>query len=253
MQNLSGKTALITGACGAVGQACLEIFLEAGAKVAMTDLTAPPPRQLEHKDVWFQAADVTDRRAVGAMFEAAITRFGRIDAAVLAAGVEGAVGPIEDISEADIDAILAVNLKGSLFAMQACLPHMKANGAGSIVALSSISGIVGAASLGPYAISKHAVVGLVRTAALETGRFGVRVNAVCPGPIDSEMMRRLDKALAERDPARPAAQPGVAPGVPLQRYASAGEVARMIAFLCSDDSTSCHGGTYMVDGGFTAK
>ncbi len=253
MQNMSGKTVLITGASGAVGQACLETFLEAGAMVAMTDRAALPSRQLEHENVWFRQADVTDRSAVSAVFQAAVERFGRIDAAVLAAGVEGSVGLIEEITEAEIDTALAINLKGSLFWMQACLPHMKANGAGSIVALSSISGVVGAASLGPYVISKHAVVGLVRTAALETGRFGVRINAVCPGPIDSEMMRRLDGALSEHDPARPAAQPGAAPGIPLQRYASTGEVARMIAFLCSEDAASCHGGTYMVDGGFTAK
>jgi NAD(P)-dependent dehydrogenase (short-subunit alcohol dehydrogenase family) len=250
--SLSGKTILLTGACGTVGQACLETLVQAGAKVAMTDRVAPAAL-IDREAVWFQAADVTDRRAVEAVFEAAVRRFGRIDAAVLAAGVEGAVGPIEDISEAEIDAALCVNLKGTLFPMQACLRHMKANGRGSIVALSSISGMVGAASLGPYVVSKHAVVGLVRAAALESGRHGVRVNAVCPGPIDSDMMRRIDKALADRDPTRLATQPGAAPGVPLQRYASAAEVAAMIAFLCGDESGSCHGGTYMVDGGFTAR
>ncbi len=252
MQGLSGKTVLITGAAGTVGRACLETFLEAGAKVAMTDRVAPRPKP-DHPDTWFQAADITDPRAVDAMFEAALNRFGRIDAAVLAAGVEGAVGPIEDISEAEIDTALAVNVKGSLFPMQACLRHMKANGGGSIVALSSISGIVGAALLGPYAISKHAVVGMVRTAALEAGRHGVRVNAVCPGPIKSDMMQRLDKALGDRDPGRKVGQADAAKGVPLERYALPAEVARMIAFLCSDDSASCHGGAYMVDGGFTAK
>jgi NAD(P)-dependent dehydrogenase (short-subunit alcohol dehydrogenase family) len=102
-------------------------------------------------------------------------------------------------------------------------------------------------------ISKHAVVGLVRTAALEAGRHGVRVNAVCPGPVESEMMRRLDRALSERDPARAAGQGDAAKSLPTQRYVSAAEVARMAAFLCSDESGSCNGGTYMVDGGFTAR
>ncbi|MGH6956863.1 MAG: SDR family NAD(P)-dependent oxidoreductase [Caulobacteraceae bacterium] len=248
---LSGKSILITGASGAVGQACLESFLQVGANVMMTDRTAPPP--VVHANVHFQAADVTNRAAVAAVFEAAVRRFGRVDAAVLAAGVEGAVGPIESISETDFDAALAVNVKGTLFGMQACLPHMKANRSGSIVALSSISGVVGAASLGPYVTSKHAVIGLVRTAALEAGRHGVRVNAVCPGPIDSEMMRRLDKALSAQDPNRTAGQADASKSIPLQRYASAADVARMIAFLCGDDSASCNGGTYMVDGGFTAR
>jgi NAD(P)-dependent dehydrogenase (short-subunit alcohol dehydrogenase family) len=253
MHALAGKTVLITGASGTIGQACLETFLQRGARVVLTDRIAPPPHLLMHEDVHFLAADVTDRAAVDAAFEAALQRFGRIDAAVLAAGVEGVAASIEDISEADIDAVLAVNLKGCLFWMQSCLREMKAKGSGSIVALSSISGVVGSASLGAYTISKHAVVGLVRTAALEVGRFGVRVNAVCPGPVDSEMMRRLDKALGEQNPQRSGGQTDAAKAIPLQRYVSASEVARMVAFLCSDDSGSCHGGTYMVDGGFTAK
>lgn len=250
---LAGKIVLITGASGTVGQACLETFLEGGAKVMLTDRNPPPAHMTAHPDVCFQACDVTDRQAVGAAFDVAVERFGRIDAAVLAAGIEGAVAPVEELTEADIDAALAVNVKGSLFWMQACLRHMKANGSGSIVALSSISGVVGSASLAAYTITKHAVIGLVRAAALESGRHGVRVNAVCPGPIDSAMMRRLDAALSARDPTRAGGQGDAAKSLPLQRYVTAPEVARMVAFLCSDDSGSCHGGTYMVDGGFTAR
>jgi NAD(P)-dependent dehydrogenase (short-subunit alcohol dehydrogenase family) len=160
---------------------------------------------------------------------------------------------VEDITEDAADRVLSVNVKGCLFAMQACLAHMKPKGAGSIVALSSISGVVGSAGLGAYALSKHAVVGLVRTAALEAGRFGVRVNAVCPGPIDSAMMRRLDQALSEQDPQRARGANDASKSLPTQRYVTAGEVARMAAFLCSDDAASCHGGTFMVDGGFTAR
>lgn len=253
MRELAGKAVLITGAAGAVGQACLEVFLEAGARVALTDRVALSPQALAHADVFFHPADVTDRAAVEAAFEAALGRFGRIDAAVLAAGVEGPAAPIEEISEDEIDHVLAVNVKGCLFAMQACLRHMKPNGAGSIVALSSISGVVGSASLGAYTVSKHAVVGLVRSAALEAGRFGVRVNAICPGPIESDMMRRLDRALAARDPQRAGGQADASKSLPLQRYVTAPEVARMAAFLCGDGSASCHGATYMVDGGFTAR
>src|SRR5947209_4275307 len=167
MPSLSGKTVLITGASGTVGLACLEAFREAGAQVAMTDCEPPRDGVLDEQGAWFHRADITDRRAVDEMFDAAVKRFGRIDCAVLAAGTEGAVGPVEGISEADIDTVLAVNVKGTLFPMQACLAHMKAKGGGAIVALSSISGLVGAASLAPYVISKHAVVGLVRAAALE--------------------------------------------------------------------------------------
>lgn len=213
----------------------------------------PPPGLSERDDVAFEAADATDRRAVEAAFGAGLARFGAIDAAVLAAGVEGPVGPIEDITEAVLDRVLAVNVKGSLFWMQVCLREMKTRGQGSIVALSSISGVVGGAYLAPYVLSKHAVVGLVRSAALECGRHNVRVNAVCPGPIDSEMMGRLDRALSELDPSRSREPSELAKGLPQQRYAAPADVAEMVAFLCSDASASCHGGTYMVDGGFTAK
>lgn len=251
MHDLSGKVVLITGAAGAVGQACLDTFLERGAKVVLTDRVPPPGP--DHRDIYFHAADVTDRDAVTVAFEAALRRFGQIDAAVLAAGVEGVVAPVEDISEADIDDIFAVNLKGCLFWLQCCLKHMKAREAGSIVALSSISGVVGSASLAAYTISKHAVIGLVRAAALESGPHNVRINAVCPGPIESPMMRRLDDALSQRDPARAGGRADASKSLPLQRYVSAKDVAGMIAFLCGDESASCHGGTYMIDCGFTAK
>jgi NAD(P)-dependent dehydrogenase (short-subunit alcohol dehydrogenase family) len=268
MTVLAGKTVVITGACGAVGQACVEVFLEKGAQVMMTDVIAPPAQWRGRADVAFAQADVTDAQAVRATFEAAVARFGRIDAAVLAAGIEGVAAPLEEIREADVDRVLAVNVKGSLFWMQACAGHMKENGGGSIVALSSISGVVGSASLAAYTLSKHAVIGLVRAAALETGRFGVRINAVCPGPIESEMMRRLDRALGalaaksaprgadadlEKSGRDEAGRGDAARSIPIQRYVSADEVARLAAFLCSDEAAACHGGTYMADGGFTAK
>lgn len=246
---LDGKTVLITGAAGAVGQACLAVLLERGARIMMTDRAAPP--QMPTGDIAFLQADVTDREAMQSLVQATLDRFGKIDALVLTAGIEGPVTPVEELSEADLDAVLAVNLKGSLFALQAALPGMKAQGSGSIVALSSISGVIGSASLAAYTMSKHAIIGLVRAAALEAAPSGVRINAVCPGPIESSMMRRLDSALSDRYPDRPLAAPGA--GVPLQRYVTADEVARMIAFLCSDDAASCTGGAYMVDGGFTAK
>ncbi|MGV9007599.1 MAG: SDR family NAD(P)-dependent oxidoreductase [Brevundimonas sp.] len=253
MRDLAGKTVLITGASGTVGTACADVLLGKGARVVLTDRVAPPSSLAGHPDVCWQPADVTDRAAVEAAHQAALDRFGSIDAAILAAGIEGPVALIEEISEADFDRVLAVNVKGCLFWMQACLRDMKPRGSGSIVALSSISGVVGSASLGAYTMSKHAVIGLVRAAALEVGPHGVRVNALCPGPIDSDMMRRLDKALSDRDPQRARGQGDAAKALPLQRYVSALEVARMAAFLCSDDSGSCHGGTYMVDGGFTAR
>ncbi|MBO9560441.1 MAG: SDR family oxidoreductase [Caulobacter sp.] len=253
MSSLAGRTVLITGASGDVGQACADLFLHKGARVVMSDRAPPPGRFLDRPDVAFLAADVTDRAAVDAVVRVAIERFGRLDAAVLAAGIEGPVAPIEEIDGDAFDQVMAVNVKGCLHAMQACLRVMKPQGAGSIVALSSISGVVGGPNLGAYTASKHAVIGLVRSAALEAGPRGVRLNAVCPGPIASNMMRRLDEALSARDPARAAGRPDASKSLPLQKYVSVEEVAQMAAFLCGDESGSCHGGTYLVDGGYTAR
>jgi NAD(P)-dependent dehydrogenase (short-subunit alcohol dehydrogenase family) len=251
--DLAGKVVLITGSSGAVGQATLETFLQHGSKVVLADVTAPPAPILENQQVRFVAADVADPGAVIKAVDAAIEHFGGLDAAVLAAGIEGPVGPVEDISATEIQRVLEVNVKGCLFSMQPCLRHMKRQKCGSIVAVSSISGVVGAASMAAYTISKHAVLGLVRAAALESGPFGVRINAVCPGPIESAMMARIDQAFLHYDPQRFGGSQSAAKSLPLQRYVSAVDVARMIAFLCSDDSASCHGGAYMVDAGFTAK
>lgn len=251
MDGLKGRAILVTGASGAVGRACAEYFHARGCRLMLTDRSAPAYDLAG--DVVFAAGDVTDRTDVARVHQIAVERFGGLDAAVLAAGIEGPAAAIEDIGEADFDATFSVNVKGALFWMQACLPAMKKRGEGAIVALSSISGVVGAAYLGAYAATKHAVIGLVRTAALETGSHGVRVNAVCPGPIDSDMMRRLDAALSASNPNRAAGRGDGSKSLPLQRYATAEEVAQMVGFLCSPAAGSCHGGAYMVDGGFTAR
>src|SRR5690348_6062392 len=124
MSSLAGKTVFITGASGDVGQACTAVFQQAGAQLMLVDRAAPPEGAPAHSDVAFMQADVTDRAAVQAAFDAAVQRFGQVDAAVLAAGIEGPVALLEELSEDQVDAVLAVNLKGSLFAMQACLAHM---------------------------------------------------------------------------------------------------------------------------------
>jgi NAD(P)-dependent dehydrogenase (short-subunit alcohol dehydrogenase family) len=251
MQSLAGKTVLITGGAGAVGQACLTACLREGARVMLSDRAAP--QGLDRPDVAVHAADITRKPEVEALFDTTARRFGPVDAVVLAAGVEGVAAPVEEITEAEIDAALAVNVKGVLFGVQAALGQMRPRGRGAIVALSSISGVIGSAQLAAYTLTKHAVIGLVRATALECGRDGVRINAVCPGPIESPMMRRLDAALSARTPSRAAGQADAARALPTGRYVTAAEVADMTCFLLSDAAGSCHGGTYMVDGGFTAK
>ncbi|MFT3733881.1 MAG: SDR family NAD(P)-dependent oxidoreductase [Rhodocyclaceae bacterium] len=260
MTQLSGKHVVITGANGAVGRATAAQCLQQGAHVFLTDVTPVEADALASLypsasagQYHFHRADVTDAAAVRDAFAAAMATFGPVDAAVLAAGIEGMPGALEDIPGEQLDAVLDVNIKGSFYWLQHCLRHMKARRSGSIVALASISASLGSALLAPYAISKHAVLGMVRSAALEAAPHGVRINAVSPGPIDSDMMRRIDTGLRELQPARVSAAGNAAAGIPAQRYASADEVAAMILFLCSDASRYCNGANYMVDGGFSVK
>lgn len=249
---LQGKIVLITGANGEIGRACAELFRQRGARLALSDLAPTPPAAIGQDDFYVQA-DVRDAQSVKRAHIAVVNQFGCIDVAVLAAGIEGPVSRIEDISADDLDEVLAVNVRGSLLWTQHCLRDMKAAASGSIVLLSSISGVVGSSFLGAYTISKHAVLGLMRTAALEAGQSGVRVNAICPGPVQSQMMRRLDTALVAFDPERFSGQADASRALPLHRYVSPREVAAMAVFLGSPEASSCHGGVYMVDGGFTAK
>ncbi|WP_019646422.1 SDR family NAD(P)-dependent oxidoreductase [Novispirillum itersonii] len=253
MLSFQGKTVLITGASGVIGQACATLFRQQGARLALTDLSVPPREKSDSTDDCFIAADASVPNAVSDAYERFSSELGPIDAAVLAAGIEGPVCGIEDLSVNDLDKILAVNVRGSLLWLQQCLRDMKTARSGSIVLLSSISGVVGTGFLGAYTISKHAVIGLMRATALEVGPLGIRVNAICPGPVKSEMMQRLDAAFIARDPQRFGGGGDASKALPLQRYVTAKEVAAMAAFLCSEDASSCHGGTYMVDGGFTAR
>jgi NAD(P)-dependent dehydrogenase (short-subunit alcohol dehydrogenase family) len=252
MLSLRGKTVLITGANGAIGQACAEKFRLLGAHLALTDLEKFSSTKINSGDCFVQA-DVRDKKSVACAYETMVNKGCVIDVAVLAAGIEGQVHLIENISVDDLDQVLAVNVRGPLLWMQHCLRDMKAARKGSIVLISSISGVVGSALLGSYTISKHAVIGLMRTAALEAGPTGVRVNAICPGPVKSPMMKRIHKALQSCNESRFSSQKDASQSLPLHRYVTADEVAAMAAFLGSQESSSCHGGVYMIDGGFTAK
>jgi NAD(P)-dependent dehydrogenase (short-subunit alcohol dehydrogenase family) len=253
MRILNGKNIIITGASGAIGSACAQQALLKGASVFLTDKIEPSSELLIHERSYFVKSEVTDKSSVEKTFKYAIEKFDVIDAVVLCAGIEGKIASIENLNQEDITDVLAVNLLGSLFWMQSCMTTMKHQKFGSIVALSSISGIVGTPLLSSYVMSKHALLGLVKVAALESASFGVRVNAVCPGPVESDMMRRIDKLCNEKNNSRSHGSKDAAKSIPSQRYVSTNEVANMVTFLCSDESLSCNGGSYLIDGGFTAK
>jgi len=254
---LTGKRILITGAAGVIGRTTAQLACQQNGSVFLVDLEGDGLSRLAATlpaaQVAWLAADVTDAAQVRQAFTMAEARFGAIDGAVLAAGIEGPVGPIEDCADDAFDAVIAVNVRGVWLSLKQCLALMKPRGTGSVVILSSISGVGGAARLAPYAMSKHAVLGLMRTAAREAAASGVRVNAVCPGPVESDMMSRINASLSPRSSGEPGSRPNPAASLPMGRYALPREVAQMIVFLCSNASSYCSGGTYMVDGGYSAR
>lgn len=253
MQRLDGKAALITGATGGIGQATAGLFLERGAKVMLVDLDQAKLVETQAKlggESATAVAESTDEAAIQAAIAATVDRFAALDILVANAGTEGQLGPIDQLSAEGFEHVLRVNVVGVWLAMKHAVPAMKAAGGGAIVATSSVAGVIGFPGLAPYAASKHAVVGLVQTAAMELAPSNIRVNAVAPGPIDNRMMQSLGDQLGGGNPA--AFRDFVNSRIPMARYGKNEEIAQLIAFLASDAASYCNGGLYVADGGYLA-
>jgi NAD(P)-dependent dehydrogenase (short-subunit alcohol dehydrogenase family) len=253
MGKLDGKVAIITGGSGGIGRAAAKLFAAEGGRVFLVDLDADALQSTiadigaEHSA--YAVADVSDAAQTQAYVTAAVERFGGVDIALLNAGIEGKVTPIVDYAEDLFDKVLAVNVRGVFLGLKYVMPAMSARG-GSIVITSSTAGIRGTSGMSAYVTSKHAVIGLMRAAALEGAEMDIRVNTVNPAPIDTRMMASIEeqRGLPTGDHAnRPMAR-----RLPLQRYGEPEEVARLMLFLGCDDSSFCTGGVYMVDGGVSA-
>jgi NAD(P)-dependent dehydrogenase (short-subunit alcohol dehydrogenase family) len=250
MGKLEGKVAIITGAARGIGAAAARMFAAEGARVMLADVLAEPLEALAG-DIGAAAAicptDVTEEKAVINLVEQTIARFGKVDIALLNAGIEGKVASFEDYPVEMFDKVMAVNVRGVWLGLKYVMNAMAANG-GSIVVTSSTSGIRATPGMSAYTGSKHAVIGLMRSAAIEGADRKIRVNTVNPSPIDTPMIASLEKmrGLEGRND-----QP-MATGTPLGRYGTPEEVAKLMLFLASDDSSFCTGGVYMVDGGVSA-
>ena len=254
-KRLVGKTAIITGSTGGIGEATARRFLNEGANVM---LVGRSPEKLHQTTERLGAngraatfvAEACDEEAFASAVATTIDTFGGVDILMANAGTEGNFAPIEELSAAEFESVLRINVIGVWLSMKYCVEPMKARGAGSIIAISSIAGRIGSPTMAPYIASKHAVHGLVKTAALELAPFNVRVNAIGPGPIDNRMMRSLESQFNPDEAAE--AHEFVLSKVPLNRYGTNDEVASLAAFLASDESAFCTGSMHMIDGGFTA-
>jgi NAD(P)-dependent dehydrogenase (short-subunit alcohol dehydrogenase family) len=250
---IEGKVAMITGAAGGIGSACARLFADEGARVLMVDREADglaaAARAIGER-ARHLAADVTRAEDMQACVRAAAEQLGGLDIAVLNAGIEGEVRPIPDYPEEMFDRVIAVNLRGVWLGLKYAMPEIARRGGGSIIITSSIAGVRGRAGLSAYVASKHAVIGLMRTAALEGAPDGIRVNTVNPSPTETRMMRSLEHQRAPDDPG--AVRRELERSSPQGRYAAPEEIARLMLFLASDDSAHCNGSVYMIDGGRNA-
>ncbi len=195
-------------------------------------------------------ADATDEAATKASVEATVEEFGGLDIVVANAGTEGNFAPIENLEMSEFESVLRTNVIGVFLSLKYAVEPLKKRGGGSMIALSSIVGMIGFPNMAPYIASKHAVFGMVKTAALELAETGIRVNAIGPGPIDNRMMSSLESQFNPDDQA--AAHEFVLASVPMKRYGTNEVVANLALFLGSDESTYCTGGIHMIDGGYTA-
>ncbi|MGQ0542383.1 MAG: SDR family NAD(P)-dependent oxidoreductase [Blastocatellia bacterium] len=252
---LVGKVAIVTGSTGGIGEATAKRFLAEGASVMLVGRSAEKLRETRDRlavdtGIADFVADAADEAAMAAVVASTIETFGGVDILIANAGTEGNFAPIESLKISDFEDVFRTNVIGVWLSMKYCVEPMKSRGCASIIAISSIAGMIGSPTMSPYIASKHAVYGLVKTAALELAPFGVRVNAIGPGPIDNRMMRSVESQFNPADIA--AAHEFVLSMVPMQRYGTNEEVANLAMFLASDESTYCTGSIHMIDGGFTA-
>ncbi len=248
---VAGKVALVTGGGSGIGRASALTFAREGAKVVVADVVVEggeeTVRLIQQRggEAIFVKTDVSQATEVEALVARAVQTYGRLDCAHNNAGIEGAAATTVDYAEDAWERVIAINLKGVWLCMKYEIPQLLKQGGGAIVNTASTAGLVGYRGGSAYVASKHGVVGLTKTAALEYAKAGVRVNAVCPGAIDTPMMGRITGHRPQRAERMAAAEP-------VGRMGRPEEIAEAVVWLCSKAASFVTGHAMAVDGGITA-
>ncbi len=247
----SGQVAVVTGAANGIGRATAQAFAAEGLQVVVSDVDVAGGEatvaliQQAGGEALFVRCDVSRDADVQALMASVIEAYGRLDYAFNNAGIEIEKGRLNDGSEAEFDAIMGVNVKGVWLCMKYQLPLLLAQGGGAIVNTASVAGLGAAPKMSIYCASKHAVIGLTKSAAIEFAKKKVRVNAVCPAVIDTDMFRRAYEADPKKGEFAAAMHP-------VGRIGKVEEVAAAVLYLCSDDAAFTTGQALAIDGGVTA-
>ena len=248
---LDGKVGLVTGGTSGIGRETAVLFAKAGAKVVVAGRREAEGQETVELiragggDALFVKADVSKASEVEALVKKTVENFGRLDVAFNNAGIEGVWVPIVRQSEEDWDRTIAINLKGVWLCLKYEIRQMlRQDGGGAIVNMSSVTGLIGSAGGAAYSASKHGVIGLTKSAALENAKGGIRVNAVCPAVVETPMGERLFGA--------PQVHKTVLGRHPVGRFARPGEIAEAVLWMCSDHASFMTGQSLVLDGGFLA-
>jgi NAD(P)-dependent dehydrogenase (short-subunit alcohol dehydrogenase family) len=254
MKKLENKVAIVTGGGSGIGAATAKLFVEQGAKVLIVGRSADKLRKttqdINHENLSYSVADVSKVEDTQRYVREAVERYGGLDVLVSNAGVEGPCKHITEHTVEDFDQVIAINVRGAWLSAKYAFPELAKRGGGSIILTSSIVGVAGFPTHSAYTSSKHAVVGMARALAHDGAPSHIRVNAVCPGVIDNELMAATHRRLAPGAEAQMMST--IEARVPMKRYGTNEEIAKMYLFLASEDSSYCNGGVYLADGGFTS-